>query len=175
MIKIGDFNKLRATRQTDNGVYFVGKDPEVEILLPNKYIPDELYEDDEMELFVFKDHEGRLTATTQKPKVTVNKFGYLWCKDVTDFGAFLKWGLDKDLFIPFREQAERMKEGEKPYNAEFFDREDFFGQKMESANCFFAGWHPQTSGKPTNGMANEAPAWRRSRRFSLDIVLLRSY
>ena len=113
MIKVGEYNKLKAVRQTDNGVYFASNNPEEEVLLPNKYIPDELYEDDELELFVFKDHEGRLTATTQKPKVTVNKFGYLWCKDVNDYGAFLKWGLDKDLLVPFREQAERMKEDQR--------------------------------------------------------------
>lgn len=113
MIKVGDYNQLRAVRQTDNGVYLTDKDEQQEVLLPNKYMPEEMYEDDILNVFVFKDHEGRLTATTQKPKATANSFAFLRCKDVNDnVGAFLEWGLDKDLLVPFREQAERMKEGE---------------------------------------------------------------
>ena len=113
MMKIGDFNKLKAVRQTENGVYLTDQNETVEVLLPNKFIPEELYEDDLIDVFVFKDHEGRLTATTQKPKITLNKFGYLLAKDVNEYGAFLDWGLDKDLLVPFREQSERMKEGKR--------------------------------------------------------------
>jgi predicted RNA-binding protein (virulence factor B family) len=114
MIKIGDFNKLKAVRQTDNGVYLVDKEETAEVLLPNKYIPDDLYEDDIIEVFVFKDHEARLTATTQKPKITVGNFAYLLCKDVNEIGAFFDWGLDKDLLVPFRNQPdERLQEGKK--------------------------------------------------------------
>ena len=83
------------------------------MLLPNKFMPEELYEDEILEVFVFKDHGGRLTATSQQPKATVNNFTYLICRDVNDYGAFLDWGLDKDLMVPFREQAERMEEGKK--------------------------------------------------------------
>ncbi len=115
MIKVGDFNKLKAVRQTDNGVYLVDKEETAEVLLPNKYIPDELYEDDIIEVFVFKDHEARLTATTQKPKITVGNFAYLLCKDVNEYGAFFDWGLDKDLLVPFRNQPpdDKLQEGKK--------------------------------------------------------------
>ncbi len=112
MIKVGEYNKLRAVRQTDNGIYFVDKEETDEVLLPNKFIPDELYEDDILNLFVFRDHQGRLTATTQKPKITVNNFAYLLVRDVHEqHGAFLDWGLDKDLLVPFRNQPERMEAG----------------------------------------------------------------
>ncbi|HHM21414.1 MAG TPA: GntR family transcriptional regulator [Bacteroidetes bacterium] len=112
MIKTGQYNKLRAVRQTDNGVYLVDKEETAEVLLPNKYMPDELYEDDILEVFVYKDNSNRLTATTLRPKATVNQFAWLKCKDVNKFGAFLDWGLDKDLLVPYREQAEPLKEGQ---------------------------------------------------------------
>ncbi|HFA51360.1 MAG TPA: S1 RNA-binding domain-containing protein [Bacteroidetes bacterium] len=111
MIKIGEYNKLRAVRQTDNGVYFTDKEETAEALLPNKFIPDELFEDDILELFVFKDHENRLTATTQEPKITLNKFAFLQVVDVNDIGAFLDWGLEKDLLVPYREQPTDLIEG----------------------------------------------------------------
>ena len=111
MIKIGEYNKMRATRQTDNGVYFTDEQEKDEALLPNKFIPDELFEDDILELFVFKDHENRLTATTQQPKITLNKFAFLQVKDVNDIGAFLDWGMEKDLLVPYREQPTDLIEG----------------------------------------------------------------
>ena len=111
MIRIGEYNRLKAVRQTDNGVYLVDKKETGEVLLPNKFIPEDLYEDDIIEVFVFKDHEGRLTATTQKPKITLHKFAYLQARDVNEYGAFMDWGLDKDLLVPFREQSERMEAG----------------------------------------------------------------
>ncbi len=110
MINIGEYNELRAVRQTDNGIYLEDEDGN-EALLPNKFIPDDLYEDDMMRVFVFKDHENRLTATTQEPKITLHKFAFLEAVDVNEYGAFLDWGLDKDLFVPFREQPSELIAG----------------------------------------------------------------
>ena len=111
MIQLGKYNKLKAVRQTDNGIYFMDREEKMEALLPNKFLPDEIEEDEYMRLFIFKDHENRLTATTQKPKITLHHFACLKVVSASEVGAFLDWGLDKDLFVPFKEQPADMEEG----------------------------------------------------------------
>ena len=110
MIKIGNYNKLTAFRLSDYGWYLTDEDQSEEVLLPNKFVPDSLEEGDEIEAFIFNDSEDRATATTQKPKIEVGKFACLQVVAVTEFGAFVDWGLDKDLLIPFSEQRREMEE-----------------------------------------------------------------
>jgi len=111
MLKLGEYNTLKVFRQTDNGVYLQDKEGN-EVLLPNKFIPEELEMDQEMEVFLFTDGEDRYTATTQKPKIEANQFAYLEVVDVNDYGAFLDWGLEKHLLVPFSQQKDRMYVGE---------------------------------------------------------------
>ncbi|MCB0519123.1 MAG: GntR family transcriptional regulator [Lewinellaceae bacterium] len=111
MIELGKYNRLRAVRQTDNGVYLTDQEASREVLLPNKFIPDGLYEDDILKVFVFKDSEDRITATTMKPKIMLGEFALLQVRDVNNYGAFLDWGMDKDLLVPFKEQPGRMSPG----------------------------------------------------------------
>ncbi len=82
-----------------------------EVLLPNKFITPEMKEGGELKVFVYKDSEDRPVATTQTPLAIVGEANYLLVKELTNIGAFLDWGLDKDLFLPFREQAERVEVG----------------------------------------------------------------
>jgi|TARA_R110002110_G_scaffold307631_8_gene521288 predicted RNA-binding protein (virulence factor B family) len=110
MIKLGEYNKLTILRDTDPGLY-LGDDEENVVLLPHKYKPDNFEIDDEIEVYVYLDNEERPIATTLDPFVTLNSFSYLYCSDVTDYGAFMDWGLEKQLFVPFKEQARPMKEG----------------------------------------------------------------
>ncbi len=109
MIKLGEFNTLKAYRQTDNGVYLCDEEELNEVLLPNKYVPDEMEKNNEIEVFIYKDSEDRLTATTLTPKILLNQFAYLKVKDVNRFGAFLDWGLEKDLMVPFSQQNKKMR------------------------------------------------------------------
>jgi predicted RNA-binding protein (virulence factor B family) len=109
MIKVGDYNELEVLKQTDFGVY-VGKDS-IEILIPNKWVPRGLHMGDHIDVFVFRDSDDRLIATTLKPFATANTFAFLEVKQVNNIGAFLDWGMDKDLLVPFHEQAVRMEEG----------------------------------------------------------------
>jgi uncharacterized protein len=109
-MKIGKTNKLRIVRSTDNGFYLEDSENN-EVLLPNAYITDEMKMDDEIEVFVYKDSEDRFVATTEKPYVQLEEFAWLKVKEVNDFGAFIDWGLRKDLMVPFAEQNEKMKEG----------------------------------------------------------------
>lgn len=83
-----------------------------EVLLPNQYITDEMQVGDNIRVFVYLDSEDRPVATTQTPKIIRNEFAFLEVKDVSEYGAFLDWGLIKDLFVPFREQNPPMEVGE---------------------------------------------------------------
>lgn len=110
MIKLGEYNTLTILRETDPGLY-LGDEEENVVLLPHKYKPENFEIDDEIEVFVYLDNEERPISTTLEPFLLLNSFGYLNCSDVNDYGAFMDWGLEKQLFIPFKEQARPMKVG----------------------------------------------------------------
>jgi hypothetical protein len=90
---------------------YLGDDEENVVLLPHKYKPEDFEIGDEIEVYVYLDNEERPIATTLDPFVTLDSFSYLYCSDVTDYGAFMDWGLEKQLFVPFKEQARPMKGG----------------------------------------------------------------
>mgnify|MGYP001040271437 CR=1 FL=1 len=110
MLKIGQYNTLAVTRLVDFGAYLDGGNG-VEILLPAKYISEPPSVGDELEVFVYTDSEDRLIATTETPFVQVGEFAFLEVVSVSHVGAFLDWGLLKDLLVPFREQKTRMVTG----------------------------------------------------------------
>ncbi len=112
MLNIGQYNTLLISRRTENGFYLAETEPGEmleEVLLPNKYITPEMKEGDKLKVFVYKDSEDRPVATTQAPLAQVGEAAYLLVKEVNNIGAFLDWGLEKDLFLPFREQTERIE------------------------------------------------------------------
>jgi len=108
MVKIGQRNRLKISRLTDFGAYLdAGND--VEILIPAKYLSEPPEEGDELDVFVYTDSEDRLIATTEQPMIEVGQFAFLQVVDVHPrMGAFLDWGLAKDLLCPFNEQRVRM-------------------------------------------------------------------
>lgn len=110
MISIGKYNTLRIERFAPPGLYLEDEEGE-EVLLPNRWITEDMKVDDELEVFIYKDSEDRIIATTEKPYILRDEFGYLEVKQVTPIGAFLGWGLDKDLLVPFKEQRAKMREG----------------------------------------------------------------
>ncbi|MFC6671397.1 S1 RNA-binding domain-containing protein [Marinobacterium aestuariivivens] len=110
MAEVGRYNRLSVVKQKDFGVYLDGDDLG-EILLPSRYVPENCQLGDELEVFVYLDSEDYLVATTQKPLAQVGDFALLRCADVTPVGAFLDWGLPKQLLVPFSEQQQRMQEG----------------------------------------------------------------
>jgi predicted RNA-binding protein (virulence factor B family) len=109
MIKVGEYNELEIVKQLDFGIY-LGKE-NVEILMPTKWIPKGAKIGDVLSVFVFRDSDDRLIATTVKPMAIANTFAFLEVKQVNNIGAFLDWGMDKDLLVPFREQAVPMEPG----------------------------------------------------------------
>jgi len=110
MMKIGQYNTLRILRDTEPGL-FLGDNDDNEVLLPNRYVPEVFDLDEELEVFIYLDNEERIIATTEKPYITVGEFSLLRCNAVTKHGAFLDFGLVKELFCPFKEQVFPMKEG----------------------------------------------------------------
>ena len=110
MIKIGEYNTLSIMRETDPGLFLEDKDGN-EVLLPNRYVPKDFKIWDELDVFVYLDNEERPVAVTDKPYITNGEFALLRCNQVTNIGAFLDWGLVKELFCPFREQSFKMKAG----------------------------------------------------------------
>ena len=109
-ILLGQKNRLKAAWKVDFGMYLEGDD-EGKILLPARYVPEDLEVGDEIDVFVYLDNEERRVAATLEPKAMVGDFAYLEVAWVNEFGAFLDWGLMKDLFCPFREQKKRMEAG----------------------------------------------------------------
>lgn len=110
-MEIGKTNKLEILRFTPPGAY-LGDEEGNDVLLPTKFIPEDCEVEDEIEVFVYRDSEDRIIATTLKPYIELNQFGFLRAKEVTRFGAFLDWGIEKDLLVPFREQIGEMVKGD---------------------------------------------------------------
>lgn len=110
MIKVGKLNTLRVVKVLDFGVYLDGHEFG-EILLPRRYVPEDCEVDSEVEVFIYYDSEDRIIATTAKPLAQVDEFAYLKVAAVNSIGAFLDWGLMKDLLVPFREQQQTMEIG----------------------------------------------------------------
>ncbi|HMB99977.1 MAG TPA: S1-like domain-containing RNA-binding protein [Flavobacteriaceae bacterium] len=110
MINIGEYNTLTILRSTEPGL-FLGDGENNEVLLPNRYVPKEFNIWDKLEVFVYLDNEERLVAVTDKPYIKKGEFALLRCNAITKHGAFLDWGMVKELFCPFKEQAFKMKKG----------------------------------------------------------------
>lgn len=110
MIELGNYNTLKILRETGVGL-FLGDDDVDDLLLPSKYVPDNYEIGDDIRVFCYLDHEERPIATTLDPLIIRNTFGFLEVAEVNDFGAFLDWGLEKHLLVPFREQQIKMIEG----------------------------------------------------------------
>ncbi len=110
MFKIGDYNNLKIDRSTSVGLYLTDGEGN-DVLLPNKYVKSSFTIGDEICVFVYKDYEQRWVATTLTPWFKINEFSSLRVRSVTEQGAFVECGLEKDLFVPHREQSIKMKEG----------------------------------------------------------------
>lgn len=111
MVEIGKTNTLKVVKEVDFGLYLDGGETYGEILIPTRYVPADTEVDHYLDVFIYLDSEDRIIATTDIPYAEVGEFAYLKCVGVTGIGAFLDWGLAKDLFVPFREQAFEMTEG----------------------------------------------------------------
>ncbi|ESU21284.1 hypothetical protein FCR2A7T_05810 [Flavobacterium cauense R2A-7] len=117
MIEIGKYNTLTILRDTKVGLFLGNptEDPEGthDVLLPNKYVPNDFQIGDEITVFIYLDHEERPVATTLEPYIFLNEFALLRVNYVNQIGAFMNWGMEKDLLVPFKEQARPMEQGKR--------------------------------------------------------------
>ena len=121
MAEIGKLNRLKVVKELSFGLYLDGGE-HGEILLPTRYIPNDTKVDDEIEVFIYYDSEDRIIATTETPLAMVGDFSLLKVVSVNAIGAFLDWGLPKDLLVPFREQKQTMQEGRYYLVKVYFDK-----------------------------------------------------
>lgn len=125
MIELGKKQKLLVVKTVDFGIY-LGEDrnaPQTErVLLPSKQVPEGTKAGDEIEVFIYKDSQDRLIATTREPMLQVGQTAVLKVKQVTRIGAFLDWGLEKDLLLPFKEQTAKVKKGDEVLVALYVDK-----------------------------------------------------
>ncbi|MGG7035074.1 MAG: S1 RNA-binding domain-containing protein [Flavobacterium sp.] len=113
MIEIGKYNTLTILRDTKVGLFLGNGNEAEDILLPNKYVPNDFKIGDELTVFVYLDHEERPIATTLEPYILLNEFALLRVNYVNKIGAFMDWGLEKDILVPFKEQARPMEKGKR--------------------------------------------------------------
>jgi len=110
LIEIGKYIDLKILRKTSVG-FFLGDEEGEEVLLPNKYCPENMKLEEELKVFVYRDSSEKKVATTLIPKISLHEFALLEVSSVSGVGAFLDWGLEKELMVPFREQRQKMEEG----------------------------------------------------------------
>ncbi len=163
-IKIGDYNTLTMTRLAErpNPHAFGGKEtfgifldggPEGEILMPAKYVPEGVKEGDKVTCFVYLDQDERLIATTEQPLAKVGDFAYLKCTWVNEYGAFLDWGLMKNVFCPFHEQKRHMEIGESYIVYIYVDEESYRIVASAKVDKFLD--QPRAEDFPTANLTNE--------------------
>lgn len=150
MIQLGKKQKLQIIKKVDFGVYLgetADADAKNRVLLPAKQVPDGAKEGDELEVFIYKDSSDRLISTTREAALQVGETAVLKVNQTTKIGAFLDWGLEKDLLLPFREQTERVKEGQECLVALYIDKSDRLCATMKV--------YPYLSQRPPYGINDE--------------------
>ena len=121
-MRLGVKQVLTVVKIVDFGVY-LGSDEE-RVLLPKKQVPEEIEVGDPIEVFLYKDSSDRMIATTNEPKLTLGELAVLTVADVGRMGAFLDWGLEKDLFLPFKEQTEKVEKGDQCLVSLYIDKSE---------------------------------------------------
>ena len=121
-MKLGQKQVLTVVKKVEFGVY-LGSDTE-RVLLPKKQVPAGIEIGDPVEVFLYKDSSDRLIATTQEPKLTLGELAVLDVADTNRYGAFLDWGLEKDLFLPFKQQTARVKKGDRCLVSLYIDKSE---------------------------------------------------
>lgn len=141
-IKLGDYNHLTVVKEVDFGLYLDGGD-EGEILLPARYVPKGCRPGDELDVFIYLDQDERPVATTERPLAKEGNFACLRVAWVNEYGAFLDWGLIKDLFCPFREQKRRMMKGLRYVVYVTIDEESYRMMATAKVERYFSTEPPQ--------------------------------
>ncbi len=156
MMEIGKVQKLKVIKEKDFGIYLSDGDKADSqgVLLPKKQVPEGTKIGDELEVFLYKDSEDRLIATTSRPKVTLGETAVLEVKEVSGIGAFLDMGLEKDLLLPFKEQTHQVRKGEKCLVALYVDKSKRLAATMK-AYQYLRSDSPYHTGDEADGFVFE--------------------
>ena len=170
-MKLGQLQTLKVEKTVPFGIYLIGDDPQDgRVLLPRSQVPDGTAEGDELEVFLYKDSEDRMIATRKKPKLMLHQVGYLTVLQVGRIGAFLDWGLDKDLLLPFHEQPrERVKEGQEVLVAVYLDKSERLCATM-NVYPYLSKESPYRTGSQVTGVIYET-----SRNFGAFVAVDSKY
>ena len=156
MIKLGEKQQLLMVKQVDFGVYLAeNKDSENRILLPKKQVPPELRIGDALEVFIYKDSRDRIIATRETPKLVMGQFAVLKVVSVQKIGAFLDWGLEKDLFLPYKEQTGRIQEEDEVFVSLYIDKSSRLCASMKGIYELLATDSPYQAGDMVRGRVYE--------------------
>ena len=159
-LQLGKRNQLKVLRRKEHGVYLEGGDIG-DILLPKRYVPEGVQIGDTLDVFLYLDQEDRLIATTEHPLIEVGQFAYLECTWTNEYGAYLHWGLMKDLFCPFREQKVRMQRGKRYQVYCYIDDKTYRIVCSSKIEKFQKAITEQHDTRPSRSIDRDAPADRR--------------
>lgn len=134
MIKLGEWNELEIVKERDFGAYLSEKKCDTEVLLPKKQVPSDAKTGDRLNVFIYRDSSDRLIATINEPLITMGEMAVLTCVSVSGIGAFMDWGLEKDILLPFKEQTCKVREGASYLVRMYADKSDRLCVSMKVYN-----------------------------------------
>lgn len=173
MLKLGEYQELEIIEKKDFGVYLAeldaaekdrrdagrqkhrGRDGQEKVLLPKRYVTDEMRIGDDVRVFLYKDSEDRPVATTDEPYITLDEVRLLAVKEVAKVGAFLDWGLPKDLFLPYKEMTERIHAGDEVLVRLYVDKSGRLAASMKRLYPLLSGDAPYQAGDEVEGRIYE--------------------
>ena len=156
MLKLGQYQKLTIVKKVEFGVYLAEEqDMEKRVLLPAKQVPENAKTGDELEVFLYKDSKDRMIATTNQPKITLGGLAVLRVAQVGKIGAFLDWGLEKDLLLPFKEQLRKVHEGDEVLVTLYIDKSNRLCATMEGIYHLLSTDSPYKKGDTVTGRVYE--------------------
>lgn len=155
-MRIGEKQRLRVVRKTDFGIYLAAREGDRDmVLLPAKEVPQGTSPGDEMEVFVYRDSKDRPIATTRTPRILLGQAGVLTVKEVGRIGAFLDWGLEKDLFLPYKEMTKKVKAGDEILVRVYLDKSGRLCASMKGLYDLLSTASPYRVGDEVTGRVYE--------------------
>lgn len=156
MIRLGEKQKLTVVKRVEFGVYLAeDAGAEERVLLPGKRVPEQTKEGDEIEVFIYKDSKDRIIATTAEPKLKMGEYTPLRVVSVQKIGAFLDWGLEKDLFLPYKEQTAKVHEGDEVLVRLYIDKSKRLCASMRGLYELLSTDSPYEAGETIHGRVYE--------------------
>lgn len=156
MIRLGEKQELTIVKKVDFGVYLAENEiSEERVLLPGKWAPEAAKEGDRIEVFIYKDSKDRIIATTAEPKLKLDEYAVLRVVSVQKIGAFLDWGLEKDLFLPYKEQSVKVREGDEVLVRLYIDKSKRLCASMRGLYELLSMDSPYEAGETVSGRVYE--------------------